>query len=1240
MQHVNPPKRPVGRPRKDALPPAQPHAPPSALNLHLSSITNSNETTNHFLGAGAVQRPWMRQDDAAPTTLPSHLHMRTASNQPSQRSTSTLPTSAAPSVPVVDGPRNVQSLQSNHAQLGSDHFMPSTTRIPTQSPVTIQDAHTEMQTTTLHENGTSGSQNVPLKGSTRFPGHVEIFDLTGTDQDISQPLQNATDPPFPNSSRLEPNPSHQSPAFADLPVLQVNDDFDFIMANGSDQDISLDASIPTQTVKDPSMSTSLVQVPELSLSRSNPPQLTVATASASIQVSNAISLAHRDLLLQPNSTHHPGVTHTRPPQLSPAASHTDNALHPTSVNSATLAQQPFKNPSLPWPSLTQLLTPQHSPLDHSTTLPQNRRPPPESSRHNRPVPPPHPSNTQQTTRYPLIKQPIVHSQPAFTSGSAPSTLRYSSISHSTDSLGNKGLSYLTILNTNVQDMSRRLDLNNRQWILRLSWLQDACQRSDLFFLHLNQLFCMWNMNPQTVRYLGMSKNCDAGFAVLELLFGKNTDLPRELLAFLAGWPNSTYSLEFNEEMKAWTTKMASFLPKFGANWSAFRQRCLQRKVPPMIAEIIHHLGCPFSTILPRAIFCSIQTQINPTCPQVLQNAVFHYFSSNVLDVQNNKPGCADFPNFKAGYQSIYARYSRTPGLSREQVLEIRDILIHYDSPTPFSRSSIADQAQYRISSPQVPLSVNAPSATATTTTDTAPGLPTNPVHSDHRQVSSGPPRTPTTDSPTIAKPMLASSASPVQQASPVLVQQQPQSLHSAMRPPNLPTPYAPSNVPSTTAVMTQPATTVPTLPLLVSGHVPVATERLLPKDISHLPDFLVNPDPVQESLHQVQFRQPLAELKVPLSGDQRLYQYIQGFALKPHAWLPSIGFIRLTFDVSDELSNRRSEAFEQPMGPFVIPKRAIGIDSVLFNLRCTKIGDRRSTNELEASWAALPTSWPQHIFISINNNHLEIRRKRHNRRDLPIDVTSFVVSGKNEVKISIHPEANERDLKHGIAVEVIGFCDHDRAVTLPEKIDAGKSLKSITSVMAPQQDSNDDDLVLVDDSMTISIADPFSSRVFTIPVRGRNCKHRECFDLETFLKSRQSDNKDALTSVYAWQCPICKGDARPCNLVLDEFFREVRDRVVERGQEEARAIIVRSDGTWEVKQDTEENGSANRSVSRQRSQGVDGDAATATESIHLDDEEAMNGTNDRQQSVSNTGSAPANCLPPPVSRTMEVIELD
>lgn len=455
-------------------------------------------------------------------------------------------------------------------------------------------------------------------------------------------------------------------------------------------------------------------------------------------------------------------------------------------------------------------------------------------------------------------------------------------------------------------------------------------------------------------------------------------------------------------------------------------------------------------------------------------------------------------------------------------------------------------------------------------------------------------------------------------------------------------PSFPVNPSSINATPVTTTTASPILTLQRHDSLISANTTLLPAPGQRLPDLIVNPDPIQESLHQVLLRQPVTYLKDSLTdSSDRLYQYIQSYVLEPQQWLPSVGFLSVAFDVPEELWKNRSEIIEEQKGPFEVPKRTMSTDSLLFNLRCAKLDGQVDLTDIDSVWAALPTYWPQHFFISINGQHLDVRRKRHNTRDLPIDVTSCLQAGLNELTISIHADAHERDISHGVAIEVIHFCDHRKALTLPTRNSAELSLKSITTVMAPRPNPDDDDLILVDDEMTISITDPFSSKAFTTPVRGKTCKHRECFDLETFLDSRQSDCKDALTSVYGWQCPICKADVRPHKLVLDGFFQEVREKIVEQGlEDDARAIIVSVDGTWEVKQDNDTDQSTTKGQTRIRSQNPS--PAPATKRMRPSGDEATNDLNSRRMSMNMSTSAPGidSTLPPQNPRIIEIIELD
>jgi hypothetical protein len=144
-------------------------------------------------------------------------------------------------------------------------------------------------------------------------------------------------------------------------------------------------------------------------------------------------------------------------------------------------------------------------------------------------------------------------------------------------------------------------------------------------------------------------------------------------------------------------------------------------------------------------------------------------------------------------------------------------------------------------------------------------------------------------------------------------------------------------------------------------------------------------------------------------------------------------------------------------------------------------------------------------------------------------------------------------------------------------------------------DADDDEIAMVSSEITLSLVDPFSSQLYTIPVRGNQCLHREVFDLETFLLSRllkpastptsslnilpaldssNGETKGKITQptfVDVWRCPICNEDARPQNLIVDEFLVNVRRKLEEMGiEKKAKAILVNKEGLWKPRVEGEQ----------------------------------------------------------------------
>ncbi|KXJ85136.1 hypothetical protein Micbo1qcDRAFT_99588, partial [Microdochium bolleyi] len=152
-----------------------------------------------------------------------------------------------------------------------------------------------------------------------------------------------------------------------------------------------------------------------------------------------------------------------------------------------------------------------------------------------------------------------------------------------------------------------------------------------------------------------------------------------------------------------------------------------------------------------------------------------------------------------------------------------------------------------------------------------------------------------------------------------------------------------------------------------------------------------------------------------------------------------------------------------------------------------------------------------------------------------------------------------------LAVELVETLSHSAIIALVTTYGVQSSsdtLKIVKHRLSVSAAGNDDDVALVSCELAIDLADPFSSKLFEIPVRGKNCTHLECFDLETWLDSRLGHE---CSFIDKWKCPICSADARPRSLRMDKWLSGVRKKLEEDGLLGTKSILVSTDGTWTVK---------------------------------------------------------------------------
>lgn len=354
-----------------------------------------------------------------------------------------------------------------------------------------------------------------------------------------------------------------------------------------------------------------------------------------------------------------------------------------------------------------------------------------------------------------------------------------------------------------------------------------------------------------------------------------------------------------------------------------------------------------------------------------------------------------------------------------------------------------------------------------------------------------------------------------------------------------------------------------------------------PRDHRYTLPLVVPPDPDRRALHQAHLRSPEYQKIDSVDGNAsnvKYYQLVEDIIELPQLLDVDTGLIRWNVHISHSLWSRKAEGV--PSETFMSKRRNVSSGSTLFRLKSIALKAQGEPPKLTLSdFCVQPTKWPSCLSVAINGDMgVDFRRKAHWGMDLPTDVTDLLHEGDNEVVMGSLFTPKEAQTAYFMAIEIICVANHEKLMSMPSRIGAREVLSSIAARLKNTCDSNDDDdLIISQPFVSIDLVDPFMSVIWVTPVRGRDCQHHECFDLEAFLHSRTGRFKHSgLTDADQWKCPICKKDARPSMLLIDEFLLDVRKTLEKNNQLDARAILVKEDGTWEPKMDAKDRNREDR----------------------------------------------------------------
>lgn len=678
--------------------------------------------------------------------------------------------------------------------------------------------------------------------------------------------------------------------------------------------------------------------------------------------------------------------------------------------------------------------------------------------------------------------------------------------------------------------------------VRVEWLLHALNGGDLGFLTLHQLYCL---SATARHYLESSRillpDVFRGFDFFGKMLCDNGQVSEKFLDFFSRFPDSIQALMRQTQYITIVRDLQTFLRQGPPTFTNILNRCLRRRTSPTAEELVVQ---PFtcSVVLQRLVWRRIRIALDQGVETSSGAELERQFIAQQFEILRNR-GLIPPSQIAQNHQWWLAQQHQTPIIANQQhkFPELtRPLHPGFMYPAPLS------------------LTIRHPAL------QILPG--SQPQHSQqHQKLPSSTPISPFQDAFQNTNSFIPRQGvgQTEQLISQVLQGPQPNQVQVVVSPTSQHIPGAQSPLASTiqtprlpgnfcqTSVLISPDMTA-TTPLN-----PVTTRQLVPNPL------VTTPSPVE----------PVSRRTSISPRGHFVDHYISVIAFATHD-CPLPGCLPFTvreFILSHEFASRLSmwEPHQYMPGRH---KRTIQDRSLIFRLRCVQAVKGKVDITQTANWVLRETAWPPHVFIQLNNEPIQLRRKHIFNADLFVDITNQVNVGTNVLKVAMFPE-KDKPIPVGayiLRVEILEARSHAaiaNQITLKQTIDRETAKAAIISRLKP---SEDDDVVVELNQLALSIVCPFTMQLIKTPVRGRLCLHTECFDLDNYLASRPRKKPREPPDADAWKCPHCSGDARPLELVIDGFIMEVVTQVKVMKNvllDEMREVVVKRDGSWELKKE-------------------------------------------------------------------------
>ena len=198
-----------------------------------------------------------------------------------------------------------------------------------------------------------------------------------------------------------------------------------------------------------------------------------------------------------------------------------------------------------------------------------------------------------------------------------------------------------------------------------------------------------------------------------------------------------------------------------------------------------------------------------------------------------------------------------------------------------------------------------------------------------------------------------------------------------------------------------------------------------------------------------------------------------------------------------------------------------------------------------------PIVWPLRTKMGFNGSTVGLRQRDEKGRGLceAVDVSSVCRAGDNTLAMGwtdgaayvVSVVLTERRAVEELVKQVAA----DRTLDYQVSLDAVKALFHV----------DDDDVVPMNVNIRTSLKCPIGLVRIQTPARGKDCRHLQCFDLETFVRT---NSHMKTSSPGFFHCPSCVHRLSLEDIVVDGYMAKVL------AETKAERVDVDEDGGWKA----------------------------------------------------------------------------